>query len=114
MGQTLLEREAVLEETLDWEAGLQALHGRIASRFSRSESRQRVLAYLQGLLGSVERKNGWQLAEYAGDATPDGVQRLLAVYHWDARPSWATTCKLTWWSIWATPPGCWWWMRRGF
>ncbi len=84
MGQTLLEREAVLEETLDWEAGLQALHGRIASRFSRSESRQRVLAYLQGLLGSVERKNGWQLAEYAGDATPDGVQRLLAVYHWDA------------------------------
>ena len=80
MGQTLLEREVVL----DWEAGLQALHGRIASRFSRSESRQRALAYLQGLLGSVERKNGWQLAEYAGDATPDGVQRLLAVYHWDA------------------------------
>ena len=80
MGQTLLEREAVL----DWEAGLQALHGRIAHRFSRSESRQRALAYLKGLLGSVERKNGWQLAEYAGDATPDGVQRLLAVYQWDA------------------------------
>ena len=80
MGQTLLEREVVL----DWEAGLEALHGRIASRFSRSESRQRALAYLQGLLGSVERKNGWQLAEYAGDATPDGVQRLLAVYQWDA------------------------------
>ncbi len=68
MGQTLLEREAVLEETLDWEAGLQELHGRIASRFSRSESRQRVLAYLKG----------------------------------------------TWRSIWATPAGCWWWMRRGF
>ena len=84
MGQTLLEREDVQREVLDWETGLQALHGRIASRFRRSESRQRVLAYLQGLLGSVERKNGWQLAEYAGDATPDGVQRLLAVYHWDA------------------------------
>ena len=84
MGQTLLEREDVLREALDWEAGLQALHARIALRFSRSESRQRVLAYLQGLLGSVERKNGWQLAECAGDATPDGVQRLLAVYHWDA------------------------------
>ena len=84
MGQTLLEGEEALEEVLDWEAGLQALHARIALRFSRSESRQRVLAYLQGLLGSVERKNGWHLAEYAGDATPDGVQRLLAVYHWDA------------------------------
>ena len=84
MGETLVGREAILSEVQDWEAGLQALHERIAGRFSRSESRQRVLAYLQGLLGSVERKNGWQLAEYAGDATPDGVQRLLGVYHWDA------------------------------
>ena len=32
----------------------------------------------------MERKNGWQLAEYAGGATPDGVQRLLATYRWDA------------------------------
>ena len=58
MGQTLLEGEDALEEVLDWEAGFQALHARIALRFNRSESRQRVLAYLQGLLGSVERKNG--------------------------------------------------------
>lgn len=36
------------------------------------------------MLGPVECKNGWQLAEYAGDATPDGVQRLLATYRWDA------------------------------
>ena len=31
----------------------------------------------------MERKNGWQLAELAGDATPDGVQRLLYSYRWD-------------------------------
>ena len=55
-----------------------------AGRFGRREPRRRALAYLKGLLGSVERKNGWQLAEYAGDATPDGVQRLLATYRWDA------------------------------
>ena len=76
MGQTILEREAVLEEALDREFGLQARHGRIAPRFSRRESRQQVPAYRQGLLGSVERKNGWSAAggaEYAGDATPDGV-----------------------------------------
>ena len=36
------------------------------------------------LLSPVERKNGWQLAEQAGDATPDGVQRLLYNYRWDA------------------------------
>ena len=54
LSQTLVEGEAVLREVLDWEAGLPALHARIAPRFSRSESRQRVLAYLKGLLGSVE------------------------------------------------------------
>ena len=36
------------------------------------------------MLSPVERKNGWQLAESAGDATPDGVQRLLYNYRWDA------------------------------
>ena len=80
MGPAVLEQEDVLE----WAAGLQALHERIAGRFDRREPRRRVLAYLRGLLGPVERKNGWQLAEYAGDATPDGVQRLLATYRWDA------------------------------
>ena len=71
-------------EVAAWEAGLRALHERIGGRFGRREPRQRALAYLRGLLGSVERKNGWQLAEFAGDATPDGVQRLLATYRWDA------------------------------
>ena len=80
MGPAVLEQEDVLE----WAAGLQALHERIAGRFDRREPRRRALAYLRGLLGPVERKNGWQLAEYAGDATPDGVQRLLATYRWDA------------------------------
>ena len=40
--------------------------------------------YLKGLLSPVERKNGWQLAEQAGDATPYGVQHLLSTYIWDA------------------------------
>ncbi len=80
MGRTIPERE----EARAWEVGLRTLHQRIGGRFGRREPRQRALAYLKGLLGSVERKNGWQLAEYAGDATPDGVQRLLATYRWDA------------------------------
>ncbi len=80
MGHTILERE----EVRAWETGLRALHERIAGWFGRREPRQRALAHLKGLLGSVERKNGWQLAEYSGDATPDGVQRLPATYRWDA------------------------------
>src|SRR3712207_3708071 len=57
---------------------------RIAPRLARAEPRRRALAYLRGLLAPLERKNGWQLAEAAGDATPDGVQDFLSRMHWDA------------------------------
>src|SRR5438270_2556912 len=67
-----------------WAAGLAALHARVARRFARAEPRRRALAYLRGLLSPVERKNGWQLAEQAGEATPDGMQHLLARADWDA------------------------------
>jgi SRSO17 transposase len=79
----LEDDEADLEEVRAWAAGLQALHARIAGRFARAEPRRRALAYLRGLLGNVGRKNGWQLAEHAGDRTPDGRQRLLATADWD-------------------------------
>jgi SRSO17 transposase len=68
----------------DWARGLDALAARLAPRFGRKEPRRRARAYLQGLLAPVERKNGWQLAEAAGDRTPDGVQDLLARMRWDA------------------------------
>jgi SRSO17 transposase len=72
-----------IEEVRAWAAGLEALHARIAPRFARAEPRRRMLAYLRGLLGAVTRKNGWQLAEHAGEATPDGMQRLLSTADWD-------------------------------
>jgi SRSO17 transposase len=67
-----------------WADGLAALHARIAGRFARVEVRERVRRYLAGLLGRVERKNGWQLAETIGEAGPQGVQRLLNAATWDA------------------------------
>ena len=72
-----------IEEVRAWAAGLEALHAQIAGRFARAEPRRRVLAYLRGLLGAVTRKNGWQLAEHAGEATPDGMQRLVSTADWD-------------------------------
>jgi SRSO17 transposase len=84
MGQVSAPEQTILEEVALWEAGLATLHSRIAPRFTRREPRQRALAYLKGLLGPVERKNGWQLAEYLGERTPDGVQRFLATYDWEA------------------------------
>jgi len=67
-----------------WAAALGTLVDRLAPAFARVESRRRALAYVQGLLSPVERKNGWQLAEAAGDATPYGVQHLLGRAVWDA------------------------------
>jgi SRSO17 transposase len=75
---------AVFQEAERWSDGLEALHARLRRRFVRAEPRRRVLAYLRGLLSPIERKNGWQLAEQAGEATPDGMQHLLARADWDA------------------------------
>ena len=71
-------------EVARWAEGIERVHECISARFRRPEPRRRVLDYLRGLLSPVERKNRWQLAERAGDATPDGVQRLLSTYVWDA------------------------------
>jgi SRSO17 transposase len=67
-----------------WAAEVDAVGARIGRHFARSEPRRRAAGYLRGLLGDAERKNGWQLAEHLGEATPDGVQHLLARAAWDA------------------------------
>jgi len=65
-------------------AAWERLHERIAHRFGRAEVRARVRRYLAGLLGRVERKNGWQLAEAIDEVGAQGVQRLLTGGAWDA------------------------------
>ena len=67
-----------------WSDEFAALLARLGPRFGRVEPRRRAAAYLKGLLAPVERKNGWQLAEAAGDRTPDGVQEFLSRVRWDA------------------------------
>ncbi len=66
-------------------AELDAVHERIAGRFARAEPRARVREYLSGLVAGLERKNGWTLAERAGEVSPDGMQRLLRHADWDTR-----------------------------
>jgi SRSO17 transposase len=57
---------------------------RVGSRFGRVEPRRRARAFVLGLLAELPRKNCWTIAEQAGDATPDGMQHLLARARWDA------------------------------
>jgi SRSO17 transposase len=67
-----------------WADEVTVVGERIGRHFARSEPRRRAIGYLRGLLSDTQRKNGWQLAEHLGEATPDGVQHLLARADWDA------------------------------
>lgn len=66
-----------------WTTAFSALGQRIGHSFLRSEPRHRALAYIRGLMSSVERKNGWQVAEAMGEATPYAVQHVLDRAKWD-------------------------------
>src|SRR5262250_205154 len=59
------------EDLRRWADRLEEVQERLAPYFERAEPRQRAIAYIRGLLSITERKNGWQLAELAGEATPD-------------------------------------------
>lgn len=72
-------------DSFAWADGFEELFSQVvAPFFGRREPRLRARWYLLGLLSSLERKNGWSLAEFAGDVTPDGMQRLLNHARWDA------------------------------
>ncbi len=66
-----------------WHDELAVVQQRLGALFGRPEPRRQAGLYLEGLLGSVERKNGWQLAEHIGDARPWRTQRVLSHVQWD-------------------------------
>jgi SRSO17 transposase len=66
-----------------WTQALRELHTRLARHFARPEPHRRALKYLQGILSETARKNGWHLAEHAGEDHPHGMQRLLSQAVWD-------------------------------
>lgn len=66
-----------------WATELDDLCERIGSRFGRAEPRRRAGEYVSGLVAGLDRKNGWTLAERAGERSPDGMQRLLRRADWD-------------------------------
>jgi SRSO17 transposase len=82
--QTVAAGHSVDVDPARWQAGLDELLGRVAGRFARVEPRRHARALVLGLLSDLPRKNCWTIAEHAGDASPDGVQHLLARAVWDA------------------------------
>lgn len=70
-------------DVIRWRNHLSGLHQRLRPYFARPEPWKRALRFFQALLSEVPRKNGWQMAEQAREATPYGMQRLLAEAVWD-------------------------------
>jgi SRSO17 transposase len=75
---------ATRKEAQRWGEGFASVAALIGKQFPRAEPRQRAMAYLRGLISSIERKNGWQLAEHAGEKRPYGMQHLLGRAVWSA------------------------------
>ena len=62
--------DLALETVREWTLWLTEVERWLMPHFARREARRHAWAYIRGLLSPVERKNGWQLAEVNGDATP--------------------------------------------
>src|SRR5262245_48315166 len=75
--------DVALETVREWTLWLTEVERWLLPHFARREARHRAWAYIRGLLSPAERKNGWQVAEVNGDATPYGVQHLLGRARWE-------------------------------
>jgi SRSO17 transposase len=72
------------EDIKAWEEEFGRVVERIEPLFYRTESRAHAERYLRGLLAPLERKNGWTIAEHAGEKEPKALQRFLNLTPWDA------------------------------
>ncbi|MCA1682208.1 MAG: IS701 family transposase [Actinobacteria bacterium] len=68
----------------DWNSELDDVLERIHPLFYRPESKKHAEQYIRGLLSSIERKNGWTLAEHVGEPEPAALQRFVNLSPWDA------------------------------
>jgi SRSO17 transposase len=58
--------------------------GALRRCFSRTETWQHAGRYVSALVSDLPKRNGWTIAEHAGDRSPDRTQRLLNRASWDA------------------------------
>ena len=66
-----------------WARELEDVAVRIGAFVPRPESRDRLGRFMRVTVAGDTRRNGWQLAEAAAEATPHGMQRLVASAAWD-------------------------------
>jgi SRSO17 transposase len=71
-------------EPARWRRTIDLVIDSFAGRFCRVEPRRAAAGFVTGLLADLEIKTCWQVAEQAGHARPDAMQRLLYRAKWDA------------------------------
>lgn len=71
-------------DAVRWRQVLTVVLDSFAGRFGRVEPRRTAAHFVTSLLADLEGKTCWQLAEQAGHARPDAMQRLLYRAVWDA------------------------------
>jgi SRSO17 transposase len=57
--------------------------GRLRACFTRTETWLQAGKYVSALVSEVPKRNGWTIAQHAGDRSPDRTQRLLNRASWD-------------------------------
>ena len=60
-----------------------AMMGALRGCFARTETWQQAGKYMSALVSELPRRNGWTIAQHAGDRSPDRMQRLLNRASWD-------------------------------
>jgi SRSO17 transposase len=71
-------------EPAQWRRTIDLVTRSFAGRFARVEPRRAAAGFVTGLLADLQIKTCWQMAEQAGHARPDAMQRLLYRAKWDA------------------------------
>jgi len=90
--------DLALETVGEWLLWLTEVERWLLPHVARREARHHAWAYIRGLLSPVERKNGWQLAEVNGDATP-----LVSSICWGGHAEMQTPSVMICVPIWSSP-----------
>ena len=72
-----------IEELEGWRAQLDELLERLRPHAAQVRTYHRIGDYVRAALGKASRRNGWRIAEAAGDPTPYAMQHLVGKASWD-------------------------------
>jgi SRSO17 transposase len=70
--------------------------GALRPCFARTQTWQQAGKYISALVSELPRRNGWTMAEHAGDRGPDRMQRLLNRASWDTLAAMSGVRRFAW------------------